>query len=76
MNFVYDPKIQAQIAAYVNYVPPVKGTAEELRKTDPDTANNELIFPSEETLSKVKGFDSKALNNETYIDQWQQVLGA
>jgi spermidine/putrescine transport system substrate-binding protein len=25
MNFVYDPKIAAQIAAYVNYVSPVKG---------------------------------------------------
>ena len=25
MNFVYDPKIAAQIAAYVNYVTPVKG---------------------------------------------------
>lgn len=76
MNFVYDPKVQAKIAAYVNYVPPVKGTAEELEKVDPDTASNELIFPSEETLAKVKGFDSKALNNETYVEQWQEVLGA
>ena len=53
MNFVYDPKIQAQIAAYVNYVPPVKGTREELAKTDPETANNTLIFPSDEMLSEV-----------------------
>ena len=30
MNFVYDPKIAAQIAAYVAYVPPVKGTQEEI----------------------------------------------
>jgi spermidine/putrescine transport system substrate-binding protein len=76
MNFVYDPKIQAQIAAYVNYVPPVKGTAEVLRQSDPDIADNQLIFPSDDTLSKVKGFDSKALNNETYVEQWQEVLGA
>ena len=25
MNFVYDPKIAAQIAAYVDYISPVKG---------------------------------------------------
>src|ERR671933_2856289 len=30
MNFVYQPEIAAQIAAYVNYVTPVKGAQEEL----------------------------------------------
>jgi hypothetical protein len=43
---------------------------------DPDTANNQLIFPDDETLSEVSQFDSTALNNEDYIDKWQQVLGA
>ena len=76
MNFVYDPKIAAQIAAYINYVTPVKGAKEELAKIDPDLASNPLIFPSEETLSNVKQFDSEALNNEEYIAQWQDVLGA
>ena len=38
MNFVYDPKVAAKIAAYVNYVTPVKGAKEELAKTDPETA--------------------------------------
>ena len=33
MNFVYDPVVAAQIAAYVNYVTPVKGAKEELAKT-------------------------------------------
>ena len=45
MNFVYDPKIAAQIAAYVNYVSPVKGAKEEMAKIDPKLANNPLIFP-------------------------------
>ena len=76
MNFVYDPKIAAQIAAYVNYVTPVKGAKEELAKTDPDTASNPLIFPDEETLAQVSGFDSEALNNQEYIEQWQDLLGA
>jgi spermidine/putrescine transport system substrate-binding protein len=47
MNFVYDPKVQADIAEYVNYVTPVKGVKEILRKRDPELARNELIFPSE-----------------------------
>jgi spermidine/putrescine transport system substrate-binding protein len=75
MNFVYDPAIAARIAAYVNYVTPVKGAREELAKTDPETADNTLIFPDEETLSQVKQFDSEALNNDDYITAWQGVLG-
>jgi len=75
MNFVYDPAIAARIAAYINYVTPVVGAKEELAKTDPETANNTLIFPDEETLSQVKQFDSEALNNDEYITAWQGVLG-
>ncbi len=75
MNFVYDPAIAARIAAYINYVTPVVGAKEELAKTDPETANNTLIFPDEETLSQVKQFDSEALNNDEYITLWQGVLG-
>ncbi|MEA2399805.1 MAG: spermidine/putrescine transport system substrate-binding protein [Thermoleophilaceae bacterium] len=47
MNFVYDPKVQADIAEYVNYVTPVKGVKEILRKRDPALARSQLIFPSE-----------------------------
>jgi len=76
MNFVYDPKIAAQIAAYVNYVSPVKGAKAELAKIDPKLANNPLIFPDEETLSKVKIFDAEALNNEDYVEKWQTLIGS
>jgi spermidine/putrescine transport system substrate-binding protein len=48
MNYVYDAENQAQIAEWVNYVSPVKGVKEVLEKKDPDLANNELIFPSDE----------------------------
>jgi spermidine/putrescine transport system substrate-binding protein len=75
MNFVYDPVVAAQIAAYVNYVTPVKGAREELAKSDPETANNQLIFPDDDTLSQVKQFDAEALANEEYITLWQGVLG-
>jgi spermidine/putrescine transport system substrate-binding protein len=76
MNYVYDPKVAAQLAAYINYVTPVKGAKEELAKTDPDTAGNELIFPTEETLSQVNFIDPAALKNDEYQEAWQSVLGA
>jgi len=76
MNFVYDPKIAAQIAAYVNYVTPVKGAREELAKTDPETAGNPLIFPTDQMLKQLHAFSGDALNNQEYIETWQRVLGA
>jgi spermidine/putrescine transport system substrate-binding protein len=75
MNSIYDPAVAAQIAAYVNYVTPVKGAKEVLAKTDPETAANPLIFPNDEVLSQVHQYDSKALNNDDQISQWQKVLG-
>ena len=47
MNFVYDPKVQADIAQYVNYVTPVKGVKQILVKRDPQLAKSKLIFPPE-----------------------------
>jgi spermidine/putrescine transport system substrate-binding protein len=76
MNYVYDPKVAAKIAAYINYVTPVKGAKEELAKTDPELARNELIFPTDQTLSKVHLIDPEALKNTDYNEQWQAVLGA
>jgi len=75
MNYVYDPAVAARIAAYINYVTPVKGAKEELGKTDPETASNPLIFPDDETLAQVNQFDSAALDNDDYITRWQGVLG-
>jgi spermidine/putrescine transport system substrate-binding protein len=50
MNFAYRPEVQADIAAYVNYVTPVDGVKEILAKRDPELANNPLIFPSKESI--------------------------
>jgi spermidine/putrescine transport system substrate-binding protein len=48
MNYVYDPKVQANIAAEVNYVTPVEGVKQIFEKREPELANNQLIFPSAE----------------------------
>ena len=47
INFVYDPKVQADIAEWVNYVTPVRGVKAILAKRDPALARSQLIFPSE-----------------------------
>jgi spermidine/putrescine transport system substrate-binding protein len=76
MNFVYDPRIAAQIAAYVNYICPVKGAKEEAAKLDAELAENQLIFPNDDTLSKVKIFDAEAADNEDLKSKFQAVIGA
>jgi spermidine/putrescine transport system substrate-binding protein len=75
MNFVYDPKIAAQIAVGTSYIASVKGVKDEAVKIDPDSANNPLIFPDDDTLSQVHFNDPAMVNNEDYITRWQQVQG-
>jgi spermidine/putrescine transport system substrate-binding protein len=74
MNFVYDPKIAALIEDYVNYICPVKGAKEELQKIDPEIAKNTLIFPTQQMLDNVKGFDAAALANQKYLETWQNLI--
>lgn len=52
MNYVYDPKNQAQITDYNYYVSPVEGVKEILQKQDPTAAKSELIFPSKQFTAK------------------------
>jgi spermidine/putrescine transport system substrate-binding protein len=52
MNYVYDPKNQAQITDYNYYVSPVSGVKPILEKQDPTAAKSDLIFPSEQFTKK------------------------
>jgi spermidine/putrescine transport system substrate-binding protein len=76
MNFVYDPKIGAQIEDAINYICPVLGAARVLLKTDPAVAKNPLIFPSAKTRARLHRMEPKALFNGDYKKQWQKVLGS
>jgi len=76
IDFVYDPTIAAQIAAYVNYVTPVKGAQEILAAEDPELAENPLIFPPPEVLANVKIFKSLAEDEESvFNDRFSEVTG-
>jgi spermidine/putrescine transport system substrate-binding protein len=76
MNFVYDPKIAAEIEDYVNYVCPVLGAKEALLKKDPAIAKNPLIFPTKQMLDNVHVIDPTSLNNEKYQTTWQNLISA
>jgi spermidine/putrescine transport system substrate-binding protein len=56
MNWLYDPEIAARLAAWVNYISPVAGAKQILQKSDPDIANNELIFPPADVQAKLKAY--------------------
>jgi spermidine/putrescine transport system substrate-binding protein len=74
IDFVYQPEIAAKIAAYVNYVPPVKGTKEVLAKSDPDIASSPLVFPD---LSNAHNFKTFSPADENEIDAaFQKAIGS
>jgi spermidine/putrescine transport system substrate-binding protein len=76
MNFVYDPKIAAEIEDYVNYICPVMGAKQVLLKKDPAIAKNTLIFPTKKMLDNVHIIDASALNNQKYQTTWQNLVSA
>jgi len=69
MDYVYDPKVAAQIAAYVYYVSPVNGAAEEIVALDPEAAENPLIFPTPEILAKQKSFQALSEEQEEHLNE-------
>ena len=84
MNYVYDPAVMGLMEAGdpkrnitgIYYIPPVVGAGEWAKKYDPTVANNPLIFPTKKMLDSVHIFDSKALNNQKYLTQWQNLISA
>jgi len=76
INFYYDPKNAAPVEAYVNYVCPVKGAAEELKAKDPDIANNPLIFPPEDVVARLHQFRAlDATEEKDWSEAFSKVLG-
>lgn len=52
IDYYYEPEVAAEVAAWVNYITPVVGAKEAAAAIDPKLADNQLIFPSDETLAK------------------------
>jgi spermidine/putrescine transport system substrate-binding protein len=77
MNYFYEPEVAARTAAYVNYVTPVEGARDVLARTDPETAENPLIFPDDATLRRLSGYPVLDVNEEQQMNEaFQRVVGA
>jgi spermidine/putrescine transport system substrate-binding protein len=77
MNYVYEPEVAAQIAAYVNYISPVKGVKEVLAADDPELAENPLIFPPGDVAARLKPYPALSPADErTMQEAMAQVTGA
>ncbi|WP_456697306.1 ABC transporter substrate-binding protein [Aeromicrobium sp. P5_D10] len=77
INFYYEPEVAAKLAAYNSFICPVKGAQEAMEKVDPEQVENELIFPTEDTLSRTSQF--MALDEatmRTYEGDFADVTGA
>jgi spermidine/putrescine transport system substrate-binding protein len=76
INYYYDPAVAAEVAAYVNYVCPVKGAQAEMEKIAPDLAKSEYIFPTEKTASRLNVFRTLTPDEETkWAEAFQQAQG-
>ena len=75
MNYYYEPEVAAEVAAWVNYITPVVGAKEAAAANDPALAENQLIFPDEQTLSQAHIFRSlSGAEEQKYQAQFQSIL--
>lgn len=76
MNFLYEPEIAAKLCAYINYISPVDGIKPILEKSDPEIAENELIFPPDDVRKRLKLYPSLSTSEEqTMYEAMAKVTG-
>jgi spermidine/putrescine transport system substrate-binding protein len=76
INYYYDPAVAAEVAAYVNYVCPVKGAQAEMEKIAPELASSSYIFPDDAMSAKLNVFRSLTPAEETtWAEAFQQAQG-
>lgn len=75
INYYYEPEVAAEVALWVNYITPVVGAKEAAVAIDPEAAENQLIFPNEETLAQVKTFRAlTGAEEQSFSTAFQSVL--
>ncbi|MGW1895479.1 polyamine ABC transporter substrate-binding protein [Streptomyces sp. NPDC002004] len=77
IDYYYEPKPAAQLAAYINYVCPVDGVRDDLAKIDKSAANNPLILPDKAMSAKGHAFRSLTEKEETaYEEKFAKLTGS
>nr|WP_254431270.1 spermidine/putrescine ABC transporter substrate-binding protein [Agromyces sp. Marseille-P2726] len=75
INYYYEPEVAAEVAAWVNFITPVVGAKEAAIAIDPELAENQLIFPNEQTLSTAHIFRSlSGAEEQKYQAEFQSIL--
>ncbi|MBU3869513.1 spermidine/putrescine ABC transporter substrate-binding protein [Streptomyces sp. 4503] len=69
IDYYYEPKNAARVAAFINYQCPVDGVRDELAKINKDLAENPLIIPDEEMTAKSHAFRSLSSEEETVFEE-------
>jgi spermidine/putrescine transport system substrate-binding protein len=72
-NFVYEPKVAADITEWVTYVSPVQGVKDILVQRDPALGNDPLIFPSAQFTENCSTQDSPP-DIDPVNEAWQDVI--
>ena len=78
IDYYYDPKVAAEVAAYVNYVCPVEGAQAEMEKLDKELAQSPFIFPTESYIKQhnIQGFRALSASEDAdYSAMWAKVVG-
>ncbi|HEX5763845.1 MAG TPA: extracellular solute-binding protein [Solirubrobacterales bacterium] len=73
MDFVYRPEVAADITEYVEYISPVEGVKDILKKRGSELAESEIVFPTEEFTRDCTGQITPP-DFERVNEAWQDVL--
>lgn len=71
MNWAYEPVNAAQITSWVQYISPVLGVQDELRRLGGETAelaDNPILFPDDETRNRLFTWGSLDLESELQLE--------
>ncbi|MFJ9418265.1 spermidine/putrescine ABC transporter substrate-binding protein [Streptomyces sp. NPDC101227] len=77
IDYFYEPKAAARLAAYINYACPVDGVRDELAKIDKKAADNPLILPDKEMAARSHSFRAlSAKENKEFSQKFSDLTGA
>ncbi|MER7485790.1 spermidine/putrescine ABC transporter substrate-binding protein [Streptomyces sp. NPDC126497] len=77
IDYYFEPRPAAELAAYINFVCPVDGVKDELAKIDEAAANNPLILPDRAMQAKSRAFRSLSAEEETeFEEKFAKLTGA
>ncbi|OEV08530.1 polyamine ABC transporter substrate-binding protein [Streptomyces nanshensis] len=77
IDFYYQPREAAELAAWVNYICPVTGAKAEMEKIDKDLAEDTLIFPDAETIARGRNFRPMSTGEHArFENKFAKLIGA